>query len=669
MLNGCTAMNTPSSRLLWTPGAERIQNSRMRLYMDWLARERGLAFADYQALWRWSVDDIEAFWASIADYFEIKFHRPCTRLLGRREMPGAQWFIDSELNFVDQILRHETGERPAIWFASETAALDSLSWAELRAQAGAVAAHLRRAGVKRGDRVAVYAPNAPETISTFLAVASLGAIWSVCAPEMGVRSILDRFAQIEPLVLIAVTSCQHAGKAVDKAEVVARLAAELPSIKAIVQLPSAGATPVSARQPVTRWQDIIDRPAELVVEPLPFDHPLWIVYSSGTTGLPKPIVHGHGGITLEFVRSIGLHLNAGVGDIFSWYTSTGWIMWNVQLAALAAGASIAIYDGSPSTPDWGTLWRFVSEAKVTIFGNGAAFFTNCMKADITPRAIADLSHLHTIGSTGSPLSEDGYEWLYRELGPDLWLTPLSGGTDFSGAFVGGCVLLPVYSGEMQCVFLGADIHAFDEQGEGLVDAVGELVCLQPLPSMPLYLWNDDDGSRYHDSYFDTWPGIWRHGDWIRITAEGRSVIYGRSDATINRFGVRLGTAEIYRAVEALPQVLDSLVVDLEFLGRDSYMPLFVVLPEGQTLDAALEDSIVQTIRKSVSARFVPNDIFQVEEVPRTLSGKKLEVPIKKILLGQAPDKVANRDTMANPDSLDWFIEFAGRAPKEDRQTE
>ena len=656
---------------IWTPSAQRIAGSQVHRYMAWLQKKRGLAFADYHALWNWSVGDIEAFWASLWDYFEVHAHVPYSRVLGRRDMPGAQWFVGAELNFVEHIFRNHDlkgGNSPAVLYASEQSAMQSLSWRELRERTASVAAHLRRSGIGRGDRVVAYMPNTPDAVVAMFAVASIGAIWSVCSPDMGVRAVLDRFRQIEPAALLTVTSCVYGGKTYDRMEVIADFAAQLPTLRHVVFMPGAGgAAEVPCDLPSTVdsaiWSQVLRIPAELQFEPVPFDHPIWVVYSSGTTGLPKAIVHGHGGILMENLKTVAFHNDLGPDDVIQWYSSTNWVMWNINVACLLVGATVALYDGNPNWPDASVMWRFSGEAKVTFFGAGATFFASCQKAGIHPRQLGDFSRLRSIGSTGSPLSPESYAWIYAELGPDIWLTPMSGGTDFCGAFVAGTPTLPVYAGEMQCRCLGADVHAYDEAGKPLIDAVGELVCASPLPSMPLYLWGDTDGSRYHDSYFDTYPGVWRHGDWMSITPRGGAIVYGRSDATINRQGVRLGTSEIYRAVEELPEVLDSLIIDMEYLGRESYMPLFVVLRECITLDEALKERIAQNIRKAVSPRFVPNEIHQVPEVPRTLSGKKLEVPVKKIFLGHAVEKSANPGAMANPDSLKWYVEFARRLPK------
>ncbi|MGO4325625.1 acetoacetate--CoA ligase [Cupriavidus sp. 2TAF22] len=652
-------------RLMWTPSPAFRDDSHIAHFMRWLASERGLAFDGYAALWQWSVTDLEAFWDAIRAYFDLRFDTEPARVLGDPAMPGARWFEGATLNYVQQVFRHAGSgtarQRAAIRSAGEAVGVTDLSWDALEAQVASLAHALRAMGVTRGDRVAGYLPNIPATVVAFLATASLGAIWSGCAPDMGQVAVTDRFRQIEPKVLIAVDGYQYGGKYFDRAPVLADLAAALPSLTDIVLLPARGqASHVELPAGMRRhaWQAVLAHRVALAIEPVPFDHPLWIVYSSGTTGMPKPIVHGHGGIVIEQLKLMAFHNNLGPDDVFHWYSSSGWIMWNAQVAGLLLGTTIALYDGNPAYPDAGVLWRFVEAAGVTAFGAGAAFFTAGMKAGIEPARVADLSRLRALGSTGSPLPAEAYDWIYRHVRSDIWLAPMSGGTDFAGSFVAGCPILPVYSGEMQCRCLGARVEAFDEAGHALIDEVGELVCTAPMPSMPLFLWGDADGKRYRDSYFDTYPGVWRHGDWIKITAHGGAIIYGRSDATINRHGIRMGTSELYRVVEDLPEVLDSMVVDLEYLGRDSYMPLFVVLREGLVLDETLRETMRARIRSALSSRHVPNEILQVPGVPRTLSGKKMEVPIKKLLLGHAPDKIANRDAMANPDTLDWYFAYA-----------
>jgi acetoacetyl-CoA synthetase len=643
----------------WRPTAERVANARITAFGDWLARERGLRFDDYASMWQWSVDAPEAFWGALWDWFDIRSAEPRGAALAEASMPGAQWFPGVRLNYVEQVFRHATEDRPAIIFRNEAGQTRELAWAALRREVAALAASLRAMGVGPGDRVAAYMPNLPETVTAFLAVASLGAVWSICSPDMGRVAVLDRFRQIAPKAMIAVDGYRYAGKAHDRRPLIHELLAELPSVEHLVLLPSLDPTARADEFPQgVDWASAISGEHPLEPAHLPFDHPLWVVYSSGTTGLPKPIVHGQGGVVLEHAKLMALHLDLGSQDRFHWFTSTGWMMWNAQIAGLLVGATICLFDGNPGTPDLSTLWRFVGEAGVTCFGAGAAFYASCQKADIHPRAVADLSALRTLGSTGSPLSPENYQWLYERLGPDIWIDPISGGTDLVSAFVGGVPTLPVYLGEMQCRCLGARIEAFDEAGKPLIDEVGELVCTAPMPSMPLYFWNDESDRRYHDSYFDVYPGVWRHGDWIRITPRGGAVIYGRSDATINRHGIRMGTSELYRAVEDLPEVLDSLVVDLEYLGRESYMPLFVVLRDGQALTERLIATIRERIKVALSARHVPNEIFQVAAIPRTLSGKKMELPIKKLLMGQPVEKVANPDTMANAASLDWFVGFA-----------
>lgn len=644
-----------SGKVLWTPTPERYNASTMAAFERFVAETRGLTFDDYNAMWAWSIDDLEGFWTAIWDFFDIRASVKPARMITKRQMPDMEWAPGAMLNYAENVLKHaETrADDVAIIVHSETFERCELTWGELRRQVASVAAQLRGMGVTQGDRVVAILSNTETALIAFLASVSIGAVWSLCAPDMGHVAILDRFKQIEPKVLIAQDGYVHAGKQVDRRDVLAQISAGLPSVVQFVTLPVVGDLP----QGHVAWDSLTG--ADVPFEPVqvPFEHPLWIVYSSGTTGNPKPIVHGHGGVILESCKQ-SLHTDITGNDRYCWLTSSGWIMWNNQWMALGQGATVAMFDGAPNHPDMGVIWRFVADEKLTFFGAGAAYFSGCMKADIIPREEVDLSNLCSLGATGSPLSGDAYDWIYRDVKADQWLAPISGGTDLAGAFVLGHPGMPVKAGEMQCRALGNAVRAFDAHGNDLIDEVGELVCTEPLPSMPLYFWGDDDGSRLHDSYFADYPGIWRHGDWISIAEDGSSVIYGRSDATINRKGLRLGSAEIYQAVEGLDTVLDSLVVDLEFLGRDSFMPLFVVPAKGIPFDDALKDQINAAIRSGVSARFIPNDIIEIKEVPRTLSGKKLEVPVKKLLLGQAAERVVNRDSMANPDSFDFFIAYA-----------
>ena len=651
---------------------------QLRLYQDWLRDTRGLVFDRYDDLWRWSTTDLDGFWQSIWDYAGMRSPTPHSAVVADRKMPGAVWFPGAQVNYAREVLRHADAAHAAGMLAivsdDERGEVREMSWPELRRQVASVALTLKSHGVQRGDRVAAYLPNVSETIVACLACLSIGAVWSVCAPDMGTAAVADRFRQIEPKVLIAADGVHYGGKAIDRSAVVQELRAQLPSVETLLLL----RTPHAARRIDTDvdWADAIAREdAEVAAfEPewLPFDHPIWIVYSSGTTGLPKPIVHGHGGIVMT-MYACGLHNDIGAsygannfGERFHWYSSTGWVMWNCQMAGLAFGATIVLYDGHPAgskdQPDWAVLWRFVVKHRITFFGAGAAYFTNCMKAGVTTAACGDLSRVRALGSTGSPLSEEVQRWgtaQFRAAGSDdVWWCNISGGTDFCGAFVGGNRELPEVPGQMQCRQLGHAVEAWNEDGQPVIGEVGELVCVQPIPSMPLYLWNDEGNARYLSSYFDSYPGVWRHGDWLKIGEDGGCIIYGRSDATINRQGLRMGTSEIYSAVEGLPEVLDSMVVDLEYLGRDSYMPLFVVLRPGVALDDAMRARINDAIKTSLSPRFLPNDIFQVAEIPRTLSGKKQELPIKKLLLGQPIERVVNKEAMANPASLDWFVALA-----------
>jgi len=650
---------------LWTPSKERIERATMTRYQRWLAEHRGVRTEGYDELWQWSVDEIEAFWSSICEFLDLRFETPAQRVLGRREMPGAEWFPGARVSYAEHIFRGRDGrgeEDVVIRHASELRELGEWTRGDLRRHTAAIAAGLRAQGVQAGDRVVAYLPNIPETVAAFFACASIGAVWSSCSPDFGVRSVVDRFAQIQPTVLLAVDGYRYGGRDFDRLDVVARLQAEMPSLRATAVLGYLDPTPDLDRLAANTmtWDQLEAAGAGSppTFEPLDFDHPLWVLYSSGTTGLPKPIVHGQGGILLEHSKKHHLHVDAQAGDRVFWFTTTGWMMWNFLVSILLTDASIVLYDGNPGHPDLGTLWDLAERTGMTCLGTSASYIASCMKAELQPARDRDLSALDSVGSTGSPLSPEGFQWVYDQLGADTWLFSTSGGTDVCTAFVGGVPILPVYRGELQGRALGAKVEAWDPDGRSLVDEVGELVISEPMPSMPIYFWGDDDGSRYRESYFTMYPGVWRHGDWITITERGTAVISGRSDSTINRGGIRMGTSEIYRAVLAVDEVVDALVVDLPKEGTEGWMPLFVVLRDGFALDDQLVAQIKRRIREDCSPRHVPNELRQIAEVPRTLSGKLLEVPVKRILMGTPPEKAASRESLANPSALDVFVEMA-----------
>ena len=654
-------MSAAAPEKLWEPPAELVERARMTEYMRWLAAERGLDFDGYDDLWRWSVTDLEGFWSSIWDFFEVQADGGYDRALSSHEMPGAEWFAGTRLNYAEHAFAGVDDAAPAILHASELRDLSELSWGELRAQVAAVAAGLRELGVERGDRVVAYLPNIPEAIVAFLASASIGAVWSSCSPDFGPASVIDRFAQIEPKALFAVDGYRYGGKDFDRRETLAELQAAMPSLVGTVVLPYLDPDPdLSPLRDARRWDELLaaGEGAELTFERVPFDHPLWVLYSSGTTGLPKAIVQGHGGILLEHLKKLHLHVDAHPGDRLFWFTTTGWMMWNFLVSGLLTRAAIVLYDGNPGHPDMSVLWDLAARAGVTMFGTSASYIAACMKAGVEPGAGRDLSRLGAVGSTGSPLSPESFDWIYEQLGADTWLFSTSGGTDLCTAFVGGTPLLPVYRGELQARALGAAVEAWDEGGNAVIDEVGELVVTEPMPSMPLYFWGDGDGSRYRASYFDFFPGVWRHGDWIEITSRGTAVIYGRSDSTINRSGVRMGTSEIYRAVLGVDAIVDALVVDIPRPGTEGWMPLFVVLREGAELDEGLRREIAHRVRAQCSPRHVPDEVYAIAEVPRTLSGKALEVPVKRILMGTPAAQAASRDSLANPTALDWFSAMA-----------
>ena len=644
--------------LLWTPTPEFAAASNIVAYERWLERERGLRFDDYRALWTWSVDDLAGFWSSIVEFYDLPLHGDRSRVIEDRTMPGTHWYPGAELNYAEAMFRRASPDRPALSFQSERHELRFVGWAELEADVAAAAAGLRRLGVGRGDRVVAVIPNTPEAVVALLACASLGAIWASCSPDFGTRSLIDRFAQISPKVLIAVDGYEYGGRPFDRRPVIDELKRELPTLEHTVLVPylDADAPPRNAE---LAWADLLAGPtAPLIFEPLPFDHPLWVLYSSGTTGLPKAIVHGHGGIVLEHAKVVGLHCDVRVGDRMFWYTTTGWMMWNLLLGSLLVGGTAVLYDGNPGYPDLGVLWSMAEAADVSLFGTGAAFLAASMKGGIRPGEDHDLSRLRAIGSTGSPLAPEVFAWVYDAIKPDVRLVSLSGGTDVCSAFVGGVPTLPVHAGELQAASLGAKVEAFDPDGRAVIGETGELVLTEPLPSMPVSFWNDPDGTRLRESYFEFYPGTWRHGDWIRFTERGSAVIEGRSDSTLNRQGIRFGTSELYGVVEAMQEIADSLVIGLELPGGRYWMPLFVVPADGVELDDALESKIRTTIRETLSARHIPDAIVTIPAVPRTLTGKKMEVPVKRLLLGRSLAEVAAPGAVADPHALDFFVDYA-----------
>jgi acetoacetyl-CoA synthetase len=660
MNTSSTTASIDTGTLLWTPSTGQVASTRIADYQRWLELNKGLKFSSYQMLWEWSIQDIDAFWETMWDFFEIQSEGSRAPVTTPQQMPLVEWYPGIRLNYAEHVFRNATSKHPALLVHGEEHPDTEMSWAELERLTGAFASGLRGMGVQCGDRVASYMPNRPEAVAAFLACASIGAIWSNCSPDMGVSVVVDRFRQIEPSVLLAVDSYTYNERAHDRTAVVEELARQLPSVRKIIRVPGPLAREDGpAWRDQIAWADATSNEAPLTFERVSFSHPLWILYSSGTTGLPKAIVHGHGGIVLTHNKILALHHDLRPGDRMLFLGSTGWMVWNLLVGGLLVGATIVLYDGHPSRPDPGALWHFMAANRVTHLGCGAAYLIGCMKDGLRPKDFAQLDNLRAIHSTGSPLPNEAYGWVYDAVKSDLWLASISGGTDIASGFVGGVPSLPVTAGEIQCRELGVAVYAFDDHGNSIVGEVGELVVTRPMPSMPIYFWNDAEYARYRESYFEHFPGVWRHGDWIKFSARGTAIIYGRSDTTINRNGIRIGTAEIYRIVEALPEVRDSMAVDLEYLGRLPMMLLFVVLESGQELDNDLKARITHEIRTKASARHVPDDIYAVDEVPRTLTGKKMELPIRKLLLGSSISKVANTDAMLNPQSLDYFVRLAG----------
>jgi acetoacetyl-CoA synthetase len=656
----------PVPEPLWRPGPERVAATRLTRFHIWAAEHHGAPAhvpddpeAGYFALHAWSVREPEAFWTALVQWFDVRFSTPYETVLADAAMPGARWFPGATLNYTEHVLRPAEDPRragePALLHLDERGRTAETSWAGLSAQVASLAAELRRLGVTPGDRVSGYLPNVPQAVVALLATAAVGGVWTSCAPDFGARSVLDRFQQVEPVVLIAVDGYRYGGKEHDRTDVVTELRAGLPSLRAVVHVPLLG-TP--APRGALQWHDLVSGHADLSYEQVPFDHPLWVLYSSGTTGLPKAIVQSQGGILVEHLKQTGLHMDLGPGDRFFWYTSTGWMMWNFLVSGLLSGATVVLYDGSPGFPDTGAQWRVAERTGTTVFGTSAAYVIACRKAGVRPGAEYDLSAVKCVATTGSPLPPDGFRWIHDEVKEDVWIASVSGGTDVCSCFAGGIPTLPVHIGELQGPCLGTDLQAWDPSGKPVVDEVGELVVTKPMPSMPIQFWNDPNGTRYRESYFETYPGVWRHGDWITVTGRGTVIIHGRSDSTLNRQGVRMGSADIYEAVERLPEIRESLVIGIEQPDGGYWMPLFVQLAEEARLDDTLRDKIKQTIREQLSPRHVPDEIIPVPGIPHTLTGKRIEVPVKKLLQGTPLEKAVNPGSVDDLDLLRFYQDLA-----------
>lgn len=650
-------------QLLWEPSAERIDNLNIRAFTDWLGKARNLHFNDYRELQRWSVEHLEDFWEAIWEYFDVQSSAPYECVLRDKHMPGAEWFPGAELNYAEHIFRGRDDKVTALLFASEDRELTEMTWGELRSKVSVLAKWFRDAGLKPGDRVAAYITNCPEAVITMLAAASAGGVWTACSPDLGTPSVLDRFAQLEPRFFVCVDGYRYGGKPYPRKEQIRTLTAGLPSVESVLLIRNLDTDSKDA--PVDGaviWDELFDAESphggDIDFTQVPFAHPLWILFSSGTTGLPKAIVHSHGGILLEQMKLTSLHFDLKPGERLFFYTTSGWMMWNFLVSSMLVGVVPVLYDGNPTHPDGGTLWRLAEDSKATLFGASPAFVQMQQNAGIVPRDKFEFKSLTSIMLAGSPVSAECMAWFYDNVKDDLWLLPGSGGTDVCAGYVGGVPGAPVYAGEIQGIHLGVDADAFDEKGNSLVNEIGELVIKQPMPSMPLYFWNDKNDVRYKETYFDMYPGIWRQGDFFKINERGGCFVLGRSDSTLNRFGIRIGTAEIYRCMDTIDEVDDALIVNLDLPGGNFFMPMFVKLANGLKLNDDIDRKIRTTLREMYSPRHVPEKIYQVDEIPYTLTGKKMEVPVRKILMGVPEEKAANRNVMSNPESLDYFVQFA-----------
>lgn len=647
-------------KLLWSPSEKFQNNSNLSDYMGWLSTNKKLHFQDYNSLWEWSTSSIEEFWASLWEYFEIQSSNPYSSVVEGKSMPFIKWFTDAEINYAERTFQNYTDQYPAIIHKKEGSDLQEISWAELKERVSRFQDFLTQCGIEKGDRVVAYISNVPEATIAFLATVSLGAVWSSCSPDFGVSSVVDRFSQVSPKVLIATSGYQYGGKYFDKSSDIQQVISRLPDLEKVVVVPGNEKLPVINDFPkAVLWSTALEtQHSELTFTRVPFNQPIYILYSSGTTGIPKAITHGQGGILLEHLKYLTFHNDVKKGDRCFWFTTTGWMMWNYIQSSLLVGGTMILYDGSPGWPEIDALWQFAEEAKITHLGTSAGYIVANMKEGKNPGKDYNLSSLTSIGSTGSPLPPEGFDWIYDKVKKDLWLTSISGGTDVCSAFVGGNPLWSVYSGEIQCRALGCKLEAFNEAGKPVLGEVGEMVITAPMPSMPIYFWNDPEFERYKSSYFEMFSGVWRHGDWTQITERNGIVIYGRSDATLNRGGVRIGTSEVYRAVDKVPEVSDSLILSLEQEGGEFYMPLFVIMNEGHPLSEDNINKIKRTIRKECTPRHVPDEIISVEAIPYTISGKKTESPVKRVLMGHDPDKAINRDALKNPEAMEFFIKMA-----------
>lgn len=642
--------------ILWQPTTEFIEQSNLHHYQEWLAKHYDLQFSDYASLWQWSIDNAGIFWESLWQYFDVIHHSPYTKVLSDDAMPKAQWFKGATLNYAEHIFRMRNDERPAMVFVREGQTPKEVSWDELSQKVSALQTWLRQQGIGKGDRVAAYLPNISEAIVSFLAVNGLGAVWSCCSPDFGVHTVIDRFTQIQPKILIAVDGYHYAGKIFDRKKEVEQIAEKLPDLQTIVLLPNIHESYELEVSNTVMWQDIMATKGDKVhFEPVPFEHPIWVLYSSGTTGKPKAITHSNGGVLLEHLKYLTFHNDTKAGEHFFWFTTTGWMMWNFLQASMLVGAVPVLYDGSPGFPDMNTLWKLTEDLPIHHFGTSAPYLTACMNKGMEPGRDFDLSVLRSVGSTGAPLPAEAFDWVYQSIKSDVWLCSMSGGTDVCTAFVGGCPSEPVYQGRIQCRCLGCALKAYDEMGEAIIDNLGEMIIEQPMPSMPVYFWNDPAYERYQASYFEEYAGKWRHGDWIKVFENGSLVIQGRSDATLNRKGIRIGTAEIYSVLDAMPALKDSLILNLEQKDGTDIMPLFIVINKGYDFNESLQKEIKQNLKIQCSPRHIPDMIIQSPDIPYTLSGKKMEVPVKKILMGMDVSKSMNKDAVRNPEALDFFV--------------